>query len=67
MQIVLTERFLAAPTEGTLKSMVDIWPANGGKVFSASFEPLNITSYKFGDWVDAVIDLAYETKSSADD
>ena len=57
--ILLTERVLLLP-DLPLQSSIDIWPAGGGKAFSASWEPLHISTFKSGPWMDLIVDLAYQ-------
>ena len=59
--IWLTEQVLLLP-HLPLQSLLDIWIAgHGGKVFSAGWEPLHISSFKPGPWMDLVVDLAYQS------
>ncbi len=37
---------------------IDIWEDNGGKVFSALWDPFEIVSFKRGPWVKYLLNLA---------
>lgn len=61
-EISLTERVLLLP-DLPLQSLIDIWlSGGGGKVFSASWEPLHISTFKPGPWMDLIVDLAYQSQ-----
>jgi hypothetical protein len=57
--ICLTERVLLLP-DLPLQALIDIW-TTGGKVFSTSWEPLHISTFKRGPWMDLIVDLAYQS------
>jgi hypothetical protein len=58
LQVILIENVLLLPTQGSLKTVLDIWPAGGRKVFSANWDPLEINCFHPGGWVDVLIEMA---------
>lgn len=60
LQVSLVENVLLLPTQESLKTVLDIWPVGGRKVFSASWDPLKISCFHAGEWIDVLIEMALD-------
>jgi hypothetical protein len=58
LQVILVENVLLLPTQESLKTVLDIWPVGGRKVFSANWDPLEINCFHAGEWIDVLIEMA---------
>ncbi|MBB3176379.1 hypothetical protein [Variovorax sp. Sphag1AA] len=58
----LTVNVLPHPDFTSLKSVLDLYPAQGGKVFSVEFAPVQLISFHGGEWVDWLIEIACQQR-----
>lgn len=62
LQVILIEHMLRWPTQDSLQTVLDIWPVGGPKVFSASWDPLEISCFHAGEWIDVLIEMALDQR-----
>lgn len=60
LTVILIENHLEK-LEGSLRSVLNIWEPGCGKVFAASWGPLEIISFRSGTWIDTVIEMSLES------
>lgn len=60
LKMVVAHGLLADPRADHLCSSLDIWPLGRSKAFSLRWDPFDIVSFRSGDWINTLIEIALE-------
>lgn len=64
LKIMLIENHLEK-SKGSIRFVLNIWEPGRGKVFAASWAPLEIIGFRSGTWIETVIEMSLQSEFSA--